>query len=94
MSKIKIETIEKMQAQKEKLDARIQQLKNRQANEERKKSTRQKILAGAFFIKLLGNDIERVGLRLQEAGWLSSKDLALFGLSQSQPTEEHSIEKK
>lgn len=81
MSKVKSKTIQKMQEQKAKLDARIQQLKNRQAAEERKKSTRQKILAGAFFIKLLGNDLQRVGLRLQEAGYLEPRDYELFGLS-------------
>lgn len=87
MSTVKTNTIEKMQAQKEKLNARIQQLKNRQATEERKKSTRQKILAGAFFIKLMGNDLKRVGTRLRESGFLEERDLSLFGLAQKSEEE-------
>ncbi len=78
MSKIKDETIQKMEAQRAKLDARIQLLKNRRDAEERKKDTRRKILAGAYFIKLLGNDLQRVGARLQEAGFLKESDHYLF----------------
>lgn len=78
MSKVKKETIEKMQEQKAKLDARIQQLRNRQAMEERKKDTRRKILAGAYFIKLMGDDLENVGQQLLEAGFISNKDFFMF----------------
>lgn len=78
MSKVKNETIEKMQEQKAKLDARIQQLRNRQAMEERKKDTRRKILAGAYFIQLLGGDLEKVGNTLNDAGLLRSGELGLF----------------
>ena len=48
MSQVKRETIEKMQAQKAKLDVRIQQLKNRQSVEERKKKHSPKNLGGCF----------------------------------------------
>lgn len=78
MSKVKNETIEKMQEQKAKLDARIQQLKNRQAMEERKKDTRRKILAGAYFIHLMGSDLQKVGDTLKEAGYLRPDDVGLF----------------
>lgn len=78
MSKVKKETIEKMQQQKAKLDARIQQLKNRQASEERKKDTRRKILAGAYFIQLMGNDLQRVEEELRGAGILRASDQTLF----------------
>lgn len=79
MSKVKQETIEKMQQQKAKLDARIQQLRNRQANEERKKDTRRKILAGAYFIKLMSGDLAAIGKEIQSAGVLRSEDAKLFG---------------
>lgn len=78
MSKVKQETIEKMQQQKAKLDARIQQLKNRQATEERKKDTRRKILAGAYFIKLMNGDLAAIGNEIHSAGLLRGLDAELF----------------
>lgn len=81
MSNVKTTTIEKMQAKRAQLDARIQQLKNKQTSEERKKDTRRKILVGAFFIQLLGGDLKRVGNRLKAAGMLQPRDFELFGLS-------------
>lgn len=78
MSKVKQETIEKMQQQKARLDARIQQLRSRQAMEERKKDTRRKILAGAYFIKLMGGDLGLVAKEMDKAGHLRSEDRGLF----------------
>ncbi len=80
MSKVKDETIQRMEAQRAKLDARIQLLKNRKNTEERKKDTRRKILAGAYFINLMQGDLQRVGDCLRDAGYLESRDLPLFGL--------------
>ena len=82
MSNVKTTTIEKRQAKKAQLDARIQQLKNKQTSEERKKDTRRKILAGAFFIQLLNGDLKRLGNRLKSAGMLQPRDYELFGLTQ------------
>lgn len=81
MSNVKTRTIENMQAKRAQLDARIQQLKNKQTSEERKKDTRRKILVGAFFIQLLGGDLKRVGNRLKAAGMLQPRDFEIFGLS-------------
>ncbi|MBX9960793.1 MAG: hypothetical protein K2Y15_11715 [Burkholderiaceae bacterium] len=83
MSKVKQETIEKMQQQKARLDARIQQLRNRQTREERKKDTRRKILAGAYFIKLMGGDLAMVAKQMDDAGLLRSEDAALFSQRKS-----------
>ncbi len=94
MSKVKIETIEKMQQKKARLDARIHQLKNRQATEERKKDTRRKILAGAFFMSMFGNDLKRVGTRLKESGYLEARDYGLFGIAMSPVSVEDDSEKK
>jgi len=93
MSKVKIETIEKMQQKKARLDARIQQLKSRQATEERKKDTRRKILAGAFFMSMFGNDLKRVGTRLKESGYLEARDYGLFNIALSPVIVEDDSEK-
>lgn len=78
MSEINKENIDRLVERKKKLEARIQLLNNRKAKEERKKDTRRKILAGAYMIKLLGNDLSRVAQKLEEAGILKDKDRHLF----------------
>lgn len=80
MGPIKDEAIQKMEAQRAKLDARIQLLKNKKNAEERKKDTRRKILAGAYLIKLMGGDLQRLGMRLKDAGCLDERDRGLFDL--------------
>lgn len=80
MSKIKDETIQKMEAQRAKLDARIHLLKNRKNAEERKKDTRRKILAGAYLIKQMNGDLQHLGHCLNDAGFLDDRDRALFNL--------------
>lgn len=73
--------LDKLLEQRAQLEARIQQARNREAAEERKRDTRRKILAGAYFIKLAENDLQRVGKELISAGMLELRDYALFGLS-------------
>lgn len=73
--------LEKLLEQRVQLEARIQQARNREAAEERKRDTRRKILAGAYVIKLAENDLQRVGKELISAGMLEPRDYALFGLS-------------
>lgn len=80
MSKIKYETIQKMEAQRAKLDARIQLLKNRKDAEERKKDTRRKILAGAYLIQQMNGDLHELGRCMKDAGFLAERDLELFNL--------------
>ena len=79
-----LEKLHKLESRKKTLDARIQSIRARTAREERARETRRKILAGAYFIKLLGGDLTRVGKRLKEANFLAARDEALFGLT---PTE-------
>jgi hypothetical protein len=73
--------LEKLLEQRAQLEARIQQTRNRETAEERKRDTRRKILAGAYVIKLAENDLQRVGKELIVAGMLEPRDYALFGLS-------------
>ena len=72
--------LNKLLQQKADLEARIQQTKNREAMEERKRDTRRKILAGAYVIKLADNDLQKLGKELISAGMLEPRDYALFGL--------------
>ena len=81
MSEIKLETIARMRTQRQRLDARIANMESRKKAEERKKDTRRKILAGVYFIKLLGGDLKRLGLRLYEGGYLDERDFSLFQLT-------------
>jgi len=72
--------LNKLLQQKAELEARIQQTKNREAMEERKRDTRRKILAGAYVIKLADNDLKKIGRELISAGMLEPRDYALFGV--------------
>jgi len=72
--------LSKLLQQKAELEARIQQTKNREAMEERKRDTRRKILAGAYVIKLADNDLKKLGNELVSAGMLEPRDYTLFGL--------------
>jgi hypothetical protein len=86
MSHVKNETIQKMQAQREKLNARIQLLKNKQASDARKQDARRKILAGAYLIEVLHHgDVRAVGEMLAQAGFLEERDRVLFGLDAQNP---------
>ncbi|MFZ6845541.1 hypothetical protein [Undibacterium sp. RuTC16W] len=67
--------------QKAELEARIQQTKNREIAEERKRDTRRKILAGAYVIKLADNDLKKLGKELIAAGMLEPRDYTLFGVA-------------
>ena len=80
--------LKRLEARRERIAARIQRLRGRASAEERKRETRRKIIAGAYLIRLMGGDLERVGKRLVEAGYIiSDRDAALFGLNikQEQP---------
>lgn len=77
-----LEKLQKLESRKKTLDARIHSIRARTARDERARETRRKILAGAYFIKLLGGDLTRVGMRLKEANFLAARDEALFGLTQ------------
>jgi hypothetical protein len=72
--------LNKLLQQKAELEARIQQTKNREAMEERKRDTRRKILAGAYVIKLADNDLKKLGRELISAGMLEPRDYPLFGV--------------
>jgi hypothetical protein len=72
--------LEKLLQQKAELEARIQQTRNREAAEERKRDTRRKILAGAYVIQLAENDLQKIGRELIAAGMLEPRDYALFGV--------------
>lgn len=72
--------LNKLLQQKAELEARIQQTKNREAMEERKRDARRKILAGAYVIKLGDNDLKKLGKELISAGMLEPRDYALFGV--------------
>ena len=72
--------LNKLLQQKTELEARIQQTRNREAMEERKRDTRRKILAGAYVIKLAENDLQKLGRELISAGMLGPRDYALFGM--------------
>ncbi|MBC3863310.1 mobilization protein [Undibacterium jejuense] len=73
--------LNKLLQQKAELEARIQQTRNREALEERKRDTRRKILAGAYVIKLAENDLKKLGRELIAAGMLEPRDYALFGVA-------------
>jgi large subunit ribosomal protein L7/L12 len=72
--------LRELEARRVRLAARIQRMRGRMSAEERKKDTRRKILAGAYLIRLMGGDLQRVGRRLREAGFLNFRDAQLFGL--------------
>ena len=72
--------LKRLEARRERIAARIQQLRGQANTEERKRDTRRKILAGAYLIRLMGGDLKRVGMRLREAGYIEMRDAALFGL--------------
>lgn len=72
--------LNKLLQQKAELEARIQQTRNREMAEERKRDTRRKILAGAYVIKLADNDLKKLGRELISAGMLEPRDYALFGV--------------
>lgn len=75
--------LEKLLEQRAQLEGRIQQARNREAAEERKRDTRRRILAGAYVIKLAENDLQRGGRELISAGMLEPRDYALFGVSET-----------
>jgi methyl coenzyme M reductase gamma subunit len=72
--------LNKLLQQKAELEARIQQTRNREAAEEKKRDARIFRLAGAYVIKLAENDLQRVGKELIAAGMLEPRDYGLFGL--------------
>lgn len=78
MSEVKNETIEKMVKQRARMDARIQLLKNKQTAQNSKIEICCKILAGEYFIKLMGGDMAKVGARLLEANFVDEKGAAVF----------------
>ena len=73
--------LDKLLQQRAELEARIQQTRNREMAEERKRDTRRKILAGAYVIKLAENDLKKLGKELISAGVLEPRDYALFGVN-------------
>ncbi len=73
--------LKKLLEQRAQLEARIQQSRNREAAEERKRDTRRKILAGAYVIKLAENDLQKIGKELIAVGMLELRDYALFGVT-------------
>ncbi|MFZ6773246.1 hypothetical protein ACO0LB_11080 [Undibacterium sp. SXout7W] len=80
MKKMSKPNLNKLLQQKAELETRIQQTKNREAMEERKRDTRRKILAGAYVIRLAENDLRKLGKELIAAGILEPRDYALFGI--------------
>lgn len=82
MSDTKNSTIEKMAEQRDRLNARLQLLRNKQKSDERKKDTRRKILAGAHLIKTMKGDLLAVGKWLERGAALAERDRGLFGLGE------------
>ena len=78
MDKRQLLEISRLLEQRNKLNARIEQYRNKELAEERKRDTRRKILAGAYFIKLMDNDLEKVGETLLDDGMLEERDYSLF----------------
>lgn len=70
--------IDKLLEQRNKLNARIEHYRNKELAEERKRDTRRKILAGAYFIKLMDNNLEKIGETLLHDGMLEERDYSLF----------------
>lgn len=75
--------LDKLLEQRAQLEARIQQVRSREAAEKRKWDTRRRILAGAYMIKLAENDLQRVGRELIAAGMLQPRDYGLFDLAET-----------
>ena len=81
------EAINKLVEQRNRLNARIEQIRNKELAEERKRDTRRKILAGAYFIKLMGGNLEKVGETLLDDGMLEERDFELFLLDMDKNDE-------
>ncbi len=73
--------LNKLLQQKAELEARIQQTKNREAVEDRKRDTRRKILAGAYVMKMFEGDLQKLAREMIAAGMLEKKDYAIFGVN-------------
>lgn len=79
----KLSTLEKLKAQREKLNARIQAAEARSKNSDRKKDTRRKILLGSYYLEQAtkNNDMEKVK-KLMDDFLVRNSDRKLFDLEE------------
>ena len=77
----KLTALQKLKQQKDILDARIQQVEERQKVKERKEDTRRKILIGAYFMEKLKKEgsFDSVNREL-DSFLVRNSDRKLFGL--------------
>jgi hypothetical protein len=79
------EAEDKLKAKRDRINARLRQLKGRQQREGRKAETRKKILAGAFLIEQAKRDPEVNAWMLKGLAWFLTRpeERALFGLPEA-----------
>ena len=79
----KLKTVDKLKAQRDKLNARIQAVEAREKTAERKRDTRRKVLVGAYGLeKAASTENGMTELIKKLDGYLTrDADRALFGLS-------------
>lgn len=70
--------LQRLIANRDKLNARIGLVRQRVEKAERKADARRRYLAGEYFIRLMDGDLQRVGKELLDAGMLSERDKPLF----------------
>jgi hypothetical protein len=72
--------VDELLMQRDRLNKRIDLMRNRLEAEEKRKETRRKLLAGSYFMKLMDNDLERVGRELVAEGMLKPEEFKLFNI--------------
>lgn len=78
---MKSDALKKLLEQQSRLEARIQQLKSQEQNQERKNETRRKMIAGAFILEKHQRENTMDELVKELDGFLQNrKDRMLFGL--------------
>jgi hypothetical protein len=82
MKASKVKAVDKLKAQRDKLNARIQAAEAREKSGERKKDTRRKVLVGAYYLDKASKDTGGMDAITQKLdGYLTrDSDRALFNL--------------
>lgn len=80
--------VERLMMQRAQLDARLANARAQMTRQERRDETRRKIIAGVWAFKMLGNDWQRVGEKLRDAGILDARDASLFGIANSRSVKQ------
>ncbi len=76
--------LDRLMTQRAQIDARLSTARAQVSRQERRDETRRKIIAGAWALKSLGGDWQRVGEKLRAANMLDARDFTLFGLGENQ----------